>query len=89
MAIDEAGEYSGGPNIIQKAQDGHVDLTAREKREINAIYRHRMAGIDVSIPPTDLHRPAVDAVLAKFDNSKDTGITAGRTPDEAVGEVVT
>lgn len=89
MATDEGSEYSGGPNIIQKAKDGHVDLTAQEKRTVNAIYRSRMAGIDVTIPPTDLHRPAVDEVLALFDNSKDTGITAGRTPDETVGEVVT
>jgi hypothetical protein len=88
MATDEHSEYGGGPNVIQTAADGHVDLTAKERRFINAVYRHRMAGIDESIPPTDLHRSAVDAVLADLDNTKGTGRTAGRTPDEAIGENV-
>lgn len=86
MATDEHGEYSGGPHVIQTAADGHVALPSKERRFINAVYRKRMAGIDVTIPPTDLHRPGVDAVLADLDNSKGTGRTAGRTPDEAIGE---
>lgn len=86
MATDEASEYGGGPHVIQTAADGHVDLPAKERRFINAVFRKRMAGIDVTIPEDDAHRPGVDAVLADLDNSKGTGRTAGRTPDEAIGE---
>jgi hypothetical protein len=86
MATDEPGEYSGGPHVIQTNADGHVTLPSKERRFINAVYRKRMAGIDVTIPADDLHRPGVDAVLADLDNSKGTGRTAGRTPDEAIGE---
>jgi len=88
MAKDEASEYGGGPHVIQTAADGHVDLPAKERRFINAVYRRRMAGIDVNLPPDDLHRPGVDAVLADLDNSKGTGRTAGRTPDEATGDSI-
>lgn len=88
MATDEASEYGGGPNVIQTAADGHVDLTAKERRFINAVFRKRTAGVDFDLPLTDLHRPGVDAVLADLDNTKGTGRTAGRTPDEAIGESI-
>jgi hypothetical protein len=88
MATEYESEYGGVSNVIQPAAKGHVDLTAKERRFINASYRRRTAGVDFSLPETDLHRPYVDEVLADFDNSKGTGRTAGRTPDEAVGENV-
>ena len=83
MATDEGSEYGGVAGVIQPAALGHSELTAQEKRFVNAVYRKRMAGVDVNIPPTDLHRPAVDAVLADLPVR-----TAGRTPDEAEGENV-
>lgn len=43
MGRDKFGEYGGKPGSIQKAEDGHVDLTAAEKRRINATYGIRNA----------------------------------------------
>jgi hypothetical protein len=93
MATEDS-EYGGSSGIIQPrirpgdGGEGHIDLTAAQKRFVNAVYRRRMAGIDETIPADDLHRPGVDAVLADLDNSKGTGRTAGRTPDEAEGESI-
>jgi hypothetical protein len=83
MATDEGTEFGGVAGIIQPAALGHTELTAREKRMVNAIHRHRMAGVDVTIPRDDLHRPAVDEILKELPTR-----TAGRTPDEAEGENV-
>lgn len=83
MATDEGTEYGGVGGVIQPAALGHTDLTARQKRLVNAVYRKRMAGIDVTIPLDDLHRPGVDEVLEGL-----PARTAGRTPDEAEGENV-
>lgn len=103
MAKDDGTEYGGSAGIIQPkirpdGGSGHTQLTAREQRMVGAIYRKRMAGVDVTIPEDDLHRPAVDAVLADLDGtgtsdyvSRDgsvPGRTAGRGPDEVNGESV-
>jgi hypothetical protein len=82
MATDET-EYGGKSGIIQKAEDGHVDLTPRERRLVNAIYSKRTAGVDFALPENDLHRPFVDELV------KDLPIrTNGRTPDETEGDSV-
>jgi hypothetical protein len=83
MATDDESEYGGVGGVIQPAAKGHNALTAQEKRTVNAVYRHRMAGVDVTIPPSDLHRPFVDEILAELPDR-----TAGRTPNEAEGENV-
>jgi len=83
MATDEESEYGGRAGIIQKAADGHVDLTAREQRFVRQVYIRRTAGIDETIPSTDLHRPHVDEVLADLPKR-----TNGRTPDETIGEQI-
>jgi len=83
MATDDESEYGGVSGVIQPAAKGHAALSAQEKRFVNAVFRKRMAGIDVTLPPDDLHRPAVDEVLADLPVR-----TAGRIPSEAEGENV-
>lgn len=83
VAIDEGSEYGGKAGIIQKAADGHVDLPAKERRFVNAVYARRTAGVDFTLPETDLHRPYVDEVLADLPIR-----TAGRTPTETEGDQV-
>lgn len=57
-------EYGGKDGPIQKAEDGHVDLTAQEQSMLLRSEGIRGAGMDTGIPETDLHREAVDAYLA-------------------------
>jgi hypothetical protein len=35
---DNFGEYGGKPGLIQKAEDGHVELTVKEKAMVGRIY---------------------------------------------------
>lgn len=44
------GEYGGKPGSIQKAEDGHEDLTAAEQRRIMATYGIRNSAAAVSDP---------------------------------------
>lgn len=80
---DEGTEYGGNAGIIQKAEDGHVNLTARERRLVNAIYRNRTAGVDFTLPENDLHRPFVDELIKDLPTR-----TNGRTPDETEGDSI-
>lgn len=57
-------EYGGREGIIQKAEDGHVDLPAQEQAMLLRSEGIRGAGMDVTIPADDLHRSAVDEYLA-------------------------
>lgn len=43
LGRDKFGEYGGRPGSIHTDSDGHVDLTAAEKRRINATYGIRNA----------------------------------------------
>jgi hypothetical protein len=56
-------EYGGKDGPIQLAEDGHVDLTAQEQSTLLRSEGIRGAGMDVTIPETDLHRAAVDEYL--------------------------
>lgn len=35
---DQYGEYGGKPGLIQKAEDGHVELTVKEKAMVGRIW---------------------------------------------------
>lgn len=47
---DNYGEYGGKPGLIQKAEDGHVDLTAAEQAQILRTVGMRTAAGDTDVP---------------------------------------
>jgi hypothetical protein len=70
-------EYGGKDGSPQKAEDGHVNMTAAENRRVHRIWGSRTAGLMLDLPETDLHYQNVQEVLAELPLRTNT-----RTPEE-------
>lgn len=67
---DKWGEYGGAPGSIHTSENGHVDLTAAEKRRVNATYGIRTPETDVDDPSGVVVNTGIDVDGEKWEDAE-------------------